>query len=80
MKSSAVLVLGVFAAVTAASARQFDPGAPSDKPVPGFRSAGIGGRSLRYKCAGELIWSLPKCCKLTYQFPSTVVAGLGGGR
>jgi len=53
MKTTAVLVLGVFAATTAASARQFDPGAPSAKPVPGFRSADIGERRLRYKCAGE---------------------------
>jgi hypothetical protein len=29
MKTTAVLVLGVFAAATAASARHFDPGAPS---------------------------------------------------
>jgi pimeloyl-ACP methyl ester carboxylesterase len=32
---------------------QFDPGAPSAEPVPGFASVDIDGRSLRYKCVGN---------------------------
>jgi pimeloyl-ACP methyl ester carboxylesterase len=34
-------------------AQQLDASAPSEKPVPGFRSVNIGERSLRYKCAGR---------------------------
>lgn len=40
-------------ACQAASAQQFDAGAPSAQPHPGFRSVDIGGRTLRYMCAGE---------------------------
>jgi pimeloyl-ACP methyl ester carboxylesterase len=36
-----------------ARAQQFDPSAPSAKPVPGFRDADIGDRTLRYRCAGD---------------------------
>jgi pimeloyl-ACP methyl ester carboxylesterase len=34
-------------------AQQLDAGAPSEKPVPGFASVDIGGRSLRYRCTGS---------------------------
>ena len=35
------------------AAQQFDVSAPSPKPVSGFVSIDIGGRSLRYRCTGE---------------------------
>jgi pimeloyl-ACP methyl ester carboxylesterase len=43
----------VLATVEVGAAQQFDAGAPSAEPVPGFASVDIGGRSLRYKCFGE---------------------------
>ena len=49
-RSLAILLSAVLVAV--ATAQQSDPGAPSAKPVPGFRSVDIGGRTLRYKCMG----------------------------
>lgn len=51
--SAVVLSANALLAVQAASAQQLDAGAPSAQPVPGFRSVDIGGRTLRYMCAGE---------------------------
>lgn len=45
--------VAVLAVAVPASAQQFDPGAPSARPVEGFASVDVGGRSLRYMCAGE---------------------------
>jgi pimeloyl-ACP methyl ester carboxylesterase len=44
---------GALGIAEAGAAQQFDVGAPSAEPTPGFASVDIGGRSLRYKCSGE---------------------------
>jgi pimeloyl-ACP methyl ester carboxylesterase len=53
--NAAAAVLFAHAALfcTLAYSQQLDPSAPSEKPVAGFRSVDIGGRSLRYMCTGE---------------------------
>jgi pimeloyl-ACP methyl ester carboxylesterase len=47
------VLLAALLLVAADGQAQSDPGAPSAEPVPGFASVDIGGRSLRYKCAGK---------------------------
>jgi pimeloyl-ACP methyl ester carboxylesterase len=49
----ATLAAGALAIVQAGAAQRFDASAPSAEPVPGFASVDVGGRSLRYRCAGE---------------------------
>lgn len=53
MMSMVVSSAGALVAAHTASGQPLDAGAPSADPVPGFRSVDIGGRSLRYMCAGE---------------------------
>jgi pimeloyl-ACP methyl ester carboxylesterase len=48
-----MLAVPAMALTQADAAQQLDASAPSAKPVPGFASIDIGGRSLRYKCFGE---------------------------
>jgi pimeloyl-ACP methyl ester carboxylesterase len=48
-----LLVAGVLTCSHTGAAQPLDAGAPSAEPVPGFASVDIGGRSLRYRCAGE---------------------------
>jgi len=48
-----LLVAGVLICSHTGAAQPLDAGAPSAEPVPGFASVDIGGRSLRYRCAGE---------------------------
>lgn len=49
----ALLAAGVLTCSQTGGAQQLDASAPSAEPVPGFVSVDIGGRSLRYRCAGE---------------------------
>ncbi|HET9447454.1 MAG TPA: alpha/beta fold hydrolase, partial [Steroidobacteraceae bacterium] len=49
----ATLAAAALATFQAGAAQQFDVSAPSAKPVRGFASVDIGGRSLRYKCFGR---------------------------
>jgi pimeloyl-ACP methyl ester carboxylesterase len=51
--AGSVLVAGLPLASHQSFAQQLDASAPSVEPVPGFASVDIGGRSLRYKCAGQ---------------------------
>lgn len=60
LRMSTVRIFKFFATALAAlvsfsahSQKQWDPGAPSAEPVPGFESVDIGGRSLRYRCQGS---------------------------
>jgi len=48
-----LLVVGVLTCRQIDAAQSLDASAPSAEPVPGFASVDIGGRSLRYRCAGE---------------------------
>ncbi len=49
---AAAVLSALLAPISQSSAQQFDPGAPSSAPVPGFESVDVGGRSLRYRCSG----------------------------
>lgn len=52
-RSTLLLLTAGASAIGSAVAQQFDASAASAKPVTGFASVDVGGRSLRYRCSGD---------------------------